>query len=54
MVITTNTLEGEEIKLLIDESVGRFIKTHAIVESNNGGQKVYKINNVSYKFDDER
>ena len=53
MVVTTNTLEGEEIKLLIDDSVVRFIKTHAVVESDSGGQKIYKINSVSYTLDDE-
>ena len=53
MLVTTNTLEGEEIKLLIDDSVGSFIKTHAVIESDNGGQKIYKINSISYTFDDE-
>ena len=53
MIITTKDINGEDIKILVDDSVGRFIKMNAIIEQKNGGQKLYKINNVNYTFDDE-
>lgn len=53
MIITTKDINGEDIKMLVDDSVGRFIKTNAIIEQEGGGQKLYKINNVIYTFDDE-
>ena len=53
MIITTKDINGEDIKILVDDSVGRFIKTNAIIEQEGGGQKLYKINNVIYTFDDE-
>ena len=53
MRITTKDINGEDIKVLVDDSVGRFIKTNAIIEQEIGGQKLYKINNVIYTFDDE-
>lgn len=53
MIITTKDINGEYIKMLVDDSVGRFIRMNAIVEQEGGGQKYYKINNVIYTFDDE-
>ena len=53
MIITTKDINGEDIKMLVDDSVGRFIKMNAIIEQEIGGQKLYKINNVIYTFDDE-
>lgn len=53
MVATTKDIAGNDIKILIDDSVERFIRQHAIVETINGGQKTYKINNTVYTFDDE-
>ena len=53
MIITTKDINGEDIKILVDDSVGRFIKTNAIIEQENGGQKFYKISNLTYTFDDE-
>ena len=53
MIITTKDINGEDIKMLVDDSVGRFIKMNAIIEQEGGGQRLYKINNVIYTFDDE-
>ena len=53
MIITTKDINGEDIKVLVDDSVGRFIRMNAIIEQEIGGQKLYKINNVIYTFDDE-
>ena len=53
MIITTKDINGEDIKMLVDDSVGRFIKTNAIIEQKGSGQKHYKINNLTYTFDDE-
>lgn len=53
MIITTKDINGEDTKMLVDDSIGRFIKTNAIIEQEIGGQKLYKINNLTYTFDDE-
>lgn len=53
MIITTKDINGEDIKVLVDDSVGRFIRMNAIIEQEGGGQKLYKINNIIYTFDDE-
>ena len=53
MIITTKDINGEDIKILVDDSVGRFIRMTAIIEQEIGGQKLYKINNLTYTFDDE-
>lgn len=53
MIITTKDINGEDIKLSVDDSVGKFIKMNAIIEQDGGGQKLYKINNIIYTFDDE-
>jgi len=52
MILTTKDINGEDIKLLVDDSVGRFIKTNAVIEQESGGQKLYKINNIIYTFED--
>jgi hypothetical protein len=52
-IVTTRAIDGSEIKIQFTDDVYNYIKSTAIVESKNGGQKTYKINNIVYTFDEE-
>ena len=52
-IATVKTVNGLDVKVKLTDSVVQFIKQIAIIESINGGQNTYKINNIVYKFDYE-